>query len=93
MVEFCDNPKTTSHISTWRGEKDQTAASLLIQLWRQEELDLGIKRDHYGRIVGKFYDACETLSSSNERSKTKMVFHFVVRILMKVNYNIYSSML
>ncbi|XP_009888659.1 PREDICTED: uncharacterized protein C7orf63 homolog [Charadrius vociferus] len=51
LVEFCDNPKTTSHISTWRGEKDQTAANLLIQLWRQEELDLGVKRDQYGRIV------------------------------------------
>ncbi|NXJ77092.1 CFA69 protein, partial [Trogon melanurus] len=51
LVEFCDNPKTTSHISTWRGEKDQTAASLLIQLWREEELELGVKRDRYGRIV------------------------------------------
>ncbi|KAM6314866.1 cilia- and flagella-associated protein 69-like [Aegotheles albertisi] len=51
LVEFCDNPKTTSHISTWRGEKDQTAANLLIQLWRQEELELGVKRDQYGRIV------------------------------------------
>uniref|UniRef100_A0A8C0FM61 Cilia and flagella associated protein 69 n=1 Tax=Bubo bubo TaxID=30461 RepID=A0A8C0FM61_BUBBB len=52
LVEFCDNPKTTSHISTWRGEKDQTAANLLIQLWRQEELELGVKHDRYGRIVG-----------------------------------------
>ncbi|KAM6104054.1 cilia- and flagella-associated protein 69 isoform 2-T2 [Theristicus caerulescens] len=51
LVEFCDNPKTTLHISTWRGEKDQTAANLLIQLWRQEELELGVKRDRYGRIV------------------------------------------
>ncbi|NWY49542.1 CFA69 protein, partial [Chionis minor] len=51
LVEFCDNPKTTLHISTWRGEEDQTAANLLIQLWRQEELDLGVKRDQYGRIV------------------------------------------
>ncbi|NXE79572.1 CFA69 protein, partial [Cochlearius cochlearius] len=51
LVEFCDNPKTTSHISTWRGEKDQTAANLLIQLWRQEELELGVKRDRNGRIV------------------------------------------
>ncbi|NXT17915.1 CFA69 protein, partial [Syrrhaptes paradoxus] len=51
LVEFCDNPKTTSHISSWRGEKDQTAASLLIQLWREEELELGVKRDQYGRIV------------------------------------------
>lgn len=66
MVEFCDNPKTTSHISTWRGEKDQTAANLLIELWRQEELELGVKRDRYGRIAGKFCDACETVSSSTE---------------------------
>ncbi|NWS53451.1 CFA69 protein, partial [Chunga burmeisteri] len=51
LVEFCDNPKTSSHISTWQGEKDQTAANLLIQLWRQEELELEVKRDQYGRIV------------------------------------------
>ncbi|NXV73629.1 CFA69 protein, partial [Atlantisia rogersi] len=51
LVEFCDNPKTTSHISTWRGEQDQTAANLLIELWRQEELELGVKRDRYGRIL------------------------------------------
>ncbi|XP_021243381.1 cilia- and flagella-associated protein 69 isoform X2 [Numida meleagris] len=51
LSEFCDNPKTAIHISTWRGEKDQTAAKLLIQLWRQEELDLGVQRDRYGRIA------------------------------------------
>ncbi|XP_069715714.1 cilia- and flagella-associated protein 69-like isoform X2 [Phaenicophaeus curvirostris] len=51
LVEFCDNLKTTLHINIWRGEKDQTAANLLIQLWRQEELELGLKRDRYGRIV------------------------------------------
>ncbi|NXX20135.1 CFA69 protein, partial [Podargus strigoides] len=53
LVEFCDNPKTTLHLSTWRGEKDQTAANLLIQLWRQEELELGVKRDPQGTIVDK----------------------------------------
>ncbi|NXU08922.1 CFA69 protein, partial [Pardalotus punctatus] len=51
LVEFCDNSKTTLHISTWRGKRNQTAANLLIQLWRQEELDLGVRRDQYGRIV------------------------------------------
>ncbi|XP_031968555.1 uncharacterized protein LOC116445715 isoform X3 [Corvus moneduloides] len=51
LVEFCDNPKTTLHMSIWRGKRDQTAANLLIQLWRQEELDLGVKRDRYGMIV------------------------------------------
>ncbi|KAL2307351.1 hypothetical protein Nmel_000309, partial [Mimus melanotis] len=51
LVEFSDNAKTTSHMSIWRGKRDQTAANLLIQLWRQEELDLGVGRDKYGRIV------------------------------------------
>ncbi|NXM37988.1 CFA69 protein, partial [Gymnorhina tibicen] len=51
LVEFCDHPKTTLHMSIWRGKRDQTAANLLIQLWRQEELDLGVKRDQYGMIV------------------------------------------
>uniref|UniRef100_A0A8C2Y7T9 Cilia and flagella associated protein 69 n=1 Tax=Coturnix japonica TaxID=93934 RepID=A0A8C2Y7T9_COTJA len=51
LSEFCDNPKTVIHISTWRGENDQTAAKLLIQLWRQEEMDLGVQRDRYGRIA------------------------------------------
>ncbi|KAF3819104.1 hypothetical protein GH733_013254 [Mirounga leonina] len=43
MVEFCDNPKTVAHVNAWRGKKDQTAASLLIKLWRKEEKELGVK--------------------------------------------------
>uniref|UniRef100_A0A8C0IUE4 Cilia and flagella associated protein 69 n=1 Tax=Chelonoidis abingdonii TaxID=106734 RepID=A0A8C0IUE4_CHEAB len=51
LVEFCDNAKTASHIDTWRGKKDQTAASLLIHLWKQEEVELEVKHDQDGRIV------------------------------------------
>ncbi|KAM5203489.1 metalloreductase STEAP2 isoform 2-T7 [Hipposideros larvatus] len=51
MVEFCDNPKTTAHVNAWRGKKDQTAASLLIKLWRKEEKELGVKRDKHGKIM------------------------------------------
>ncbi|XP_058152996.1 cilia- and flagella-associated protein 69 isoform X2 [Dasypus novemcinctus] len=51
MVEFCDNPKTTAHVNAWRGKKDQTAASLLIKLWRKEEKELGVKRDKSGKIT------------------------------------------
>uniref|UniRef100_A0A8D0H5C5 Cilia and flagella associated protein 69 n=1 Tax=Sphenodon punctatus TaxID=8508 RepID=A0A8D0H5C5_SPHPU len=51
LVEFCDNPKTTRHINTWRGKNNQTAASLLVHLWRQEEAELGVKHDQHGRIV------------------------------------------
>lgn len=53
MVEFCDNPKTAAHVNTWRGKKDQTAASLLIKLWRKEEKELGVKRDKHGMIIGE----------------------------------------
>lgn len=63
MVEISDNPKTTLHMGMWRGKRDQTAANLLIQLWRQEELDLGVRRDEDGKIVGKFYGACKNVSS------------------------------
>ncbi|KAM5255809.1 cilia- and flagella-associated protein 69 [Ctenodactylus gundi] len=51
MVEFCDNPKTAAHVNAWRGKKDQTAANLLIKLWRKEEKELGVKRDKYGKII------------------------------------------
>uniref|UniRef100_A0A8C3R1N3 Cilia and flagella associated protein 69 n=1 Tax=Cyanoderma ruficeps TaxID=181631 RepID=A0A8C3R1N3_9PASS len=51
LVDISDNPKTTSHMNIWRGKTDQTAANLLVQLWRQEELDLGVRRDDNGKIV------------------------------------------
>ncbi|NXI28777.1 CFA69 protein, partial [Sterrhoptilus dennistouni] len=51
LVEISDNPKTTLHMGMWRGKRDQTAANLLIQLWRQEEFDLGVRRDEDGKIV------------------------------------------
>ncbi|NXJ71494.1 CFA69 protein, partial [Rostratula benghalensis] len=51
LAEFCENPKTILYINTWQGAQDQTASNLLIQLWRQEECELGVKRDQYGRIV------------------------------------------
>ncbi|NXH45937.1 CFA69 protein, partial [Dicaeum eximium] len=51
LAEFSDNPKATFYMGIWRGRRAQTAAKLLIQLWRQEELDLGVKRDQYGKIV------------------------------------------
>ncbi|CAH2282348.1 cilia- and flagella-associated 69 [Pelobates cultripes] len=66
LVEFCDNPKTIPHIATWRGKENETAAKLLLQLWKQEEEELGVRRDEYGRIVdakkplvGQFQEAQE----------------------------------
>ncbi|XP_064265562.1 cilia- and flagella-associated protein 69-like isoform X3 [Passer domesticus] len=51
LVELSDNHETALYMNIWRGKRDQTAANLLIQLWRQEEMDLGVKRDKYGKIA------------------------------------------
>ncbi|XP_075683729.1 cilia- and flagella-associated protein 69-like isoform X2 [Rhinoderma darwinii] len=51
LGELCDNPKTRSHINTWRGKDLQTAPHMLVQLWKQMEEELGIPRDEYGRII------------------------------------------
>ncbi|XP_072431980.1 cilia- and flagella-associated protein 69 isoform X3 [Chiloscyllium punctatum] len=51
LLELCDNPKTAYHINVWRGKHDSTAASLLLQLWREEEKQMRVKRDDHGRIL------------------------------------------
>ncbi|XP_066525431.1 cilia- and flagella-associated protein 69-like isoform X2 [Hoplias malabaricus] len=51
LLELCDNHKTLAHIEAWRGEKDLTAPALLLQLWRNEEAEFGVKRDQRGRIT------------------------------------------
>ncbi|XP_017341165.1 cilia- and flagella-associated protein 69 [Ictalurus punctatus] len=51
LLELCDNPKTLTHVEIWRGEKELTAPVLLLQLWRMEEAEIGVKRDQHGRIA------------------------------------------
>ncbi|KAK2830703.1 hypothetical protein Q5P01_018634 [Channa striata] len=51
LLELCDNPNTLSHIVSWRDEAGQTAPRLLLQLWREEEEDLGVSRDPQGVIT------------------------------------------
>ncbi|KAJ8389421.1 hypothetical protein AAFF_G00119590 [Aldrovandia affinis] len=51
LLELCDNPKTPSHIHTWRGQRGLTAAGLLVLLWRQEEKELGLKHNQDGTIA------------------------------------------
>ncbi|NXE19562.1 CFA69 protein, partial [Ardeotis kori] len=86
LVEFCDNSKTILYISTWRGEKDQTAANLLIQLWRQEELELGVKSDRYGRIV----DMKRPIASSFQKQQEviPMPTHCPSFAIMEISENI-----
>ncbi|XP_061597576.1 cilia- and flagella-associated protein 69-like [Cololabis saira] len=51
LLDLCDNPKALPHIMSWRDASGQTAAGVLLQLWREEEEELGVGRDHRGRIA------------------------------------------
>ncbi|KAK0132936.1 Cilia- and flagella-associated protein 69 [Merluccius polli] len=51
LLDLCDNPKTPSHVMAWTGAQGQTAPSLLLLLWREEEVELGVGRDQHGRLA------------------------------------------
>ncbi|KAG7233937.1 hypothetical protein INR49_006347 [Caranx melampygus] len=51
LLELCDNSNTVSHILSWREDGGQTAQSLLLQLWRDEEEQLGVGRSRHGEIT------------------------------------------
>lgn len=52
LLELCDNPNTLSHILSWRDDGDRTAPGLLLQLWRREEEELGVRRNKHGGLTG-----------------------------------------
>lgn len=48
---MCENPKTIHHIHTWRGKDNCSAAHLFCEIYRNEEKDMGVKRDKDGAIA------------------------------------------
>ncbi|BFZ02069.1 hypothetical protein BsWGS_05107 [Bradybaena similaris] len=51
LLDLFENPKTVNHILTWRGKDGCTASHLLCELWRQEEIDMDVKRTTQGVIL------------------------------------------
>lgn len=50
LLDLCENPKTVHHVLTWRGTDNTSAAHLFCDIWRNEERDIGVKRDTHGAI-------------------------------------------
>lgn len=50
LLDLCENPKTIHHIHTWRGKENCSAAHLFCEIYRNEEKDMGVKRDKDGAI-------------------------------------------
>lgn len=53
LLDLCDNPNTLPYLLSWRDVTGQTAPRLLLQLWREEEEELGVGRNHHGGILGQ----------------------------------------
>ncbi|CAL9690745.1 unnamed protein product [Knipowitschia caucasica] len=54
LLELCENPNTVSHLRSWRageGPTAPTAPGLLLQMWREEEAELGVQRDQDGCLT------------------------------------------
>ncbi|XP_052683421.1 cilia- and flagella-associated protein 69-like [Crassostrea angulata] len=51
LLDLCENPKTIHHIHTWRGKDNCSAAHLFCDIYRNEEKDMGVKRDKDGAIA------------------------------------------
>ena len=52
LLDLSENAKTVPHINAWRGSGDISAAHLLCDIWRNEELDMKVNRDNSGAISG-----------------------------------------
>ncbi|KAK3587960.1 hypothetical protein CHS0354_014478 [Potamilus streckersoni] len=51
LLDLCENPKTVHHVLTWRSKENTSAAHLFCEIFRYEERDMGVKRDHNGAIA------------------------------------------
>ena len=42
-----------AHVQSWRGKKQISAGKLLVELWKNEESNMGVTRDKTGKMAGK----------------------------------------
>ena len=67
VIIFCSGPVLTgiptvflffqalAHVQSWRGKKQISAGKLLVELWKNEESNMGVTRDKTGKMAGKYY--------------------------------------
>lgn len=45
-------PQALSHVYSWRGKSNITVGKLLIDLWRKDEMSLGVARNPHWLMKG-----------------------------------------
>uniref|UniRef100_A0A3Q2PJ34 Cilia and flagella associated protein 69 n=1 Tax=Fundulus heteroclitus TaxID=8078 RepID=A0A3Q2PJ34_FUNHE len=51
LLDLCSNPESRPQILGWRDAGGQSAAGVLLPLWREEEEELGVLRNRHGGIT------------------------------------------
>lgn len=67
LLELCENPNTVSHLRNWTDSGGQTAPRLLLQMWRHEEEELGVRRNQDGCIADPKRPICHELQEDMRR--------------------------
>ena len=50
------SPQAVAHVTAWQSKTDSINCwSLLANIWRQEEMDMGLPREDKGTLVGNNY--------------------------------------
>ncbi|XP_028255390.1 cilia- and flagella-associated protein 69-like [Parambassis ranga] len=70
LLDLCDNQNTPSHILSWKDGGGRTAPRLLLQLWREEERELGVNRNRFGGIA----DPQRSVLTHDEQEDTRHSF-------------------
>ncbi|XP_068670684.1 cilia- and flagella-associated protein 69-like [Montipora foliosa] len=50
LMDLCENTKALAHVQSWRGKNQISAGKLLVELWKKEEVNMGVIRDETGKI-------------------------------------------
>jgi hypothetical protein len=66
LLDLMENQKSASHVSVWRGKDNSTAPHLFCELWREEERQLGVRREAHGVIA----DPENPLSPHSDRPRS-----------------------
>eukprot|EP00731_Ephydatia_muelleri_P028307 Em0019g1180a len=98
LVDLCENPKTIPFVVSWRAHGDDSSAwSLLAQLWRAEEEELGVPRGPEHTLAGTVQplvgsqqnECCSEITST--RKPSPAVLDVVANIRAKI-YAIYCKL-
>lgn len=84
ILDFCDNPKTLTHMLQWESKDNNNISHFLCALWRDEEKDIGVERDENGIIL----DTTKPLASAMaEEVESSLPSHIPSKAIVEVSEN------